>query len=123
MNMRHIALLLFPLFLIPQNAFAWGRVGHAAVADIAESRLTPEARKAVQQLLAVEHDKHLSDISSWADQIKSEHRPEAPAHSIRLLLDHSDVIDPMACPSGYCVVKGINDYYKELSDKSLPLAQ
>jgi len=111
------------IWIVPQDAFAWGRVGHATVADIAESRLTPQALKTVKELLSVEHDQHLSDIASWADQIKEEHRPGSPAHSIRLPLDHNDTIDPTLCPSHYCVVQGINDYYKQLADKGLPLEQ
>src|SRR5262245_10008280 len=42
------------IWLLPANAFAWGRDGHAIVAQIAESRLTPKARAGVAALLGKE---------------------------------------------------------------------
>jgi len=50
-------------------AQAWGPYGHAIVADIAQSRLTPEAASAVTQLLALEHHQTLDQVASWPDTI------------------------------------------------------
>lgn len=97
---------------------AWTHVGHSAVADLAEARLTPEARKQVEVLLAVDHAKHLSEISTWADTIKKEHHPDAPAHSLRLPLNHSSDVDQTLCPSNYCAVRGLETWLKVLADKS-----
>lgn len=119
--MKRTSLLCLFTLLFIQTAFPWGHVGHSVVADIAESRLTPKAAKQVHELLAVEHFEHLHDISSWADQIKSEHLPGSPAHSQRQPLDHSTEIKMDACPSAYCAVAGMHDYYKVLADKSAPI--
>src|SRR5262249_13069454 len=61
---------LFLLFtLVSSQLIAWGPKGHAIVADIAQSRLTPVAKKNLQLLLGSES---LASIASWADQIRKE---------------------------------------------------
>jgi nuclease S1 len=121
--MKRVFYLLLAAFLFPQPALAWGSVGHAVVADIAEARLTPKAAAMVRELLASEGDKHLSDISSWADHIKPLKLTGAPAHSIRLPLDHSTQIIPDACPSHFCIVAGLNIYSKILADPTRTIPQ
>lgn len=103
------------------SLFAWTHVGHSAVADLAESRLTPEAHRQVETLLAVDHAKHLSEIASWADGIKKEHNEDAPAHSLRLPLDRATDVDQTICPSNYCAVRGLETWVKVLADKSQPV--
>ena len=48
---------------------AWGPKGHAIVADIASSRLTPTTRKNLQLLLGTDS---LAAIASWADTVRKE---------------------------------------------------
>lgn len=119
---RHVAAALVAamVFCSSSTVFAWTHVGHSAVADLAEARLTPAARKQVEMLLAVDHAKHLSEISTWADTIKKEHHPDAPAHSLRLPLNHSSDVDQTLCPSNYCAVRGLETWLKVLADKSQP---
>jgi S1/P1 Nuclease len=50
-----------------EPALAWGPEGHAIVAEIAESRLTPVAERQVAELLELEAHHHLDEIASWAD--------------------------------------------------------
>ena len=119
--MKRAPLLCLLTLLLTQQAFPWGHAGHAVVADIAESRLTPEAARQVHEILAVEHFEHLHDVSAWADEIKKDRLPGSPAHSQRQPLDHSTEIVIGACPSHYCAVQGIHDYYKMVADKSAPL--
>lgn len=57
------------LTLASKPAQAWGPYGHAIVADIAQSRLTPQAASAVTQLLALEHHQSLDQVASWPDTI------------------------------------------------------
>jgi S1/P1 Nuclease len=122
---RFLAVLLAAI-LLSGPAFAWGREGHAIVADIAESQLTPQAWAAAQKLLALDNASHLSDIASWADQIKQDQRadPDAEhvAHSIRLPLDHSGYV-PDLCPSHFWAVAALLKYDSILSNHSLPDAQ
>ena len=48
---------------------SWGVVGHKAVAQIAENHLTPKAQQAVKNILG---HQTLADVSSWADEIRSD---------------------------------------------------
>lgn len=50
-------------------AWGWGSLGHRTSGHIAESRLTPQAQNAVQQLL---RGQRLADASTWADSIKGD---------------------------------------------------
>jgi hypothetical protein len=102
-----------------QPAFAWGHVGHAVVADIAQAHLTPAAAEEVKRLLATEGAHRLSDISSWADQVKGDDLPNRPAHTLRLPLDGGDP-PPHPCPSHFCADDGIAFWSKVLADPKQP---
>ena len=51
------------------TAAAWGPTGHRAVGRIAERHLTPQAARALSELLAPEQ---LAYVTTWADEIRSE---------------------------------------------------
>ena len=53
----------------PVQAMAWGTTGHRICGQIAESYLTPKARKAIQGILGYET---IAIASNWADFIKSD---------------------------------------------------
>lgn len=55
--------------LLALSLAAWGPVGHQAVALIAERHLSPEAQAGIKTLLGHEH---LDEVSTWADEIKSD---------------------------------------------------
>lgn len=58
------------LLLSPtQKAHAWGDVGHRAVGKIAESFLTPQARKALEQIMGQES---LARAATYPDEIRSD---------------------------------------------------
>ena len=50
------------------EALAWGQEGHSIVAEIAQRRLSPEAARAVEQLLGRGHS--LASVASWADDVR-----------------------------------------------------
>jgi hypothetical protein len=57
------------VLLAAMPALAWGPVGHRAVGQIAEERLSGKAQQAVRGLLG---DESLAEASLWADQIRSQ---------------------------------------------------
>lgn len=67
--MKKIIALLLLATLVPSQLSAWGPKGHTIVADIAQSRLTPETRKNLQLLLG---NDSLASISTWADSVRKE---------------------------------------------------
>lgn len=66
MNTR--LLLAIALLLSSTQLQAWGRDGHAVVAEIAVDHLSPAARAEVQRLLSQDQGESLVSIASWADE-------------------------------------------------------
>lgn len=60
---------LFLSFLLPLASFAWGPNGHRIVAEIAWQHLTPQAKKAVINILGRQS---MPMIANWPDFIKSD---------------------------------------------------
>ncbi|MDG2527057.1 S1/P1 nuclease [Stenotrophomonas sp. HITSZ_GD] len=121
-----IAALALPLLAlhIPQ-AQAWGGQGHRLVARVADTELTPQARKQIATLLAGEPTPTLAGIASWADELR-EHDPDlgkrtSPWHYVNLA-EHDCAYDPPAdCPDGKCVIAALNQQTALLADRSQPL--
>ncbi|HET9363383.1 MAG TPA: S1/P1 nuclease [Candidatus Angelobacter sp.] len=80
---KAIALLLL-FAVVSTQLVAWGPKGHAIVADIAQSRLTPLARKNLQLLLGQDS---LASIASWADQVRKEHDESYDWHFVDIPKD------------------------------------
>ena len=58
--------------LLTSPARAWGPLGHAVVAELAERQLDPRAEAEVRRLLAPEGHDRLAQIASWADEIQDD---------------------------------------------------
>jgi len=78
-----IAIMVLASFISTQLS-AWGPKGHAIVADIAASRLTPVARLNLRLLLA---DDSLASIASWADTVRKEHDESYDWHFVDIPKD------------------------------------
>lgn len=100
------AALCLAVSLTPLNAAAWGEQGHKLVAEVAQSRLTPDAAREVARLLALDPDgaRQLADIANWADHHKS--GATARWHYVNLPPDCS-YVPPRDCPNGQCMVAAI----------------
>jgi len=104
-------------------ANAWGADGHIIVAEIAQSKLKPPARREIMNILRVENAKSLSAIANWADKERAAADKgkvvdyPMPSHVTRLPLDHSMSLGT-SCPN-FCAVKAINYYAARLGDRSL----
>jgi len=70
--MKRLSAAAILAMFLPAQVLAWGPMGHAMIADIAESRLSPIAKKNIRLLLG---DESLASVSNWADEIKKD-RPE-----------------------------------------------
>jgi hypothetical protein len=71
--LKKLTALVALLAFLPAQLPAWGVKGHAIVADIASSRLTPAARKNLDLILG---NNSLASIASWPDYVRAD-RPEA----------------------------------------------
>lgn len=131
MRSKLAAAALLAVAVLPGSALAWGRTGHAVVADIARGYLTPKAAAAVDALLAADTDAlttpDLGARASWADAWRKDHRQTTEWHFVDVELDHPDLAS--ACfgfpasatpasvgPEKDCVVGRLDAFEKELAD-------
>jgi nuclease S1 len=106
-----VSSLIFACLLASQSVWEWGRIGHRVAAQMAESRLTPQALAAVHDLLGP--GVSLAEISTWADEHRS---PNSRAwHYVDVPIAESRY-DPKYCPPGGCVVSKIGDFRRILMD-------
>ncbi|WP_447974633.1 S1/P1 nuclease [Nitrospira sp. Kam-Ns4a] len=98
------------------SASAWGPEGHRLVAALAETRLTPDARRAVGALVG---EGGLVSIAAWADDIRKERRETAPWHYVNIPGDRHDYDPARDCAAprqGDCVVAAIEHFRAVLAD-------
>jgi nuclease S1 len=68
--LKRAVLLSLALLFVPSSSFNWGRTGHQVVANVAQERLSPAARKAVAALL---EGATLASVSTEADAYRNTH--------------------------------------------------
>ena len=56
------------LAIVANSAWSWGGDGHAAIAEIAQRRLTPVAAQKLSAVLGA--NAGLAAVSSWADDVR-----------------------------------------------------
>ncbi len=103
----------FLLLGLDRPALAWGRMGHRASARLAESRLSPQARAIIRDLL--EPGESLADASTWADENNREIRGSAGWHFVNVPVS-AQHYDPRDCRRGGCVVSKITEFRGALLD-------
>ena len=122
MRCKWTLIVLLTAALCVSPCFGWGPDGHRIVGDIASKYLTDQAKAAVKDLLG---DRSLADVSTWADEIRSDptydwakplHYVNAPRGEVRVHLDRD-------CPEGACVIGAINKYAGVLRDANAPREQ
>jgi nuclease S1 len=108
---RSIAVLLL---LVPSSLYAWGRLGHAVVADIAQQNLSDTAGAEVDRLLG---GKSMASISSVPDQIRNKRPETGPWHftDIPVTREYDAAED---CVDTNCVVDQVKAAQKTLGDRS-----
>lgn len=110
------ALALLLVLGIPLQAYAWGTEGHQVIAQLAQTQLTPKARKEVDRLLALEPGQTMASISTWAD----EHRNPSSAvwHYVNFPRDNCTYDAQRDCPDGRCVVHAIERQMEVLASSA-----
>lgn len=105
-------------------AHAWSELGHRLVAELAEQRLSREARAEVRQLLAEEGQQGLGGIASWADALRQQDPPlfkvSQKWHFINPVQGNCAFVMERDCPDGECIVAAINAQWRLLADRSQP---
>src|SRR4051794_20942755 len=105
----------------PATAWAWGAHGHRIATRVAESRLTPEARAAVRELL--HQGDTLVGIANWADHEGHDVAPASgPWHYVNVPITATRY-EAQYCAGGNCVVDKIKHYRSVLRDQRAPLRE
>ena len=87
------------------NAFAWGADGHSVIAEIAQRRMTPEARLEMERLLGP--GVSLASLSSWGDDIRPDRPETSNWHYINCPVKQDTYDLAVVCkatPTGDCIV-------------------
>jgi nuclease S1 len=99
-----------------RQALAWGRMAHRAATRLAESRLTPQARAAIRDLL--EPGESLADASTWADENNRSIPGSAAWHFVNVPIS-SPHYTSRDCHDN-CVVSRFEEFRKILADPHAP---
>jgi len=90
---RLIAILLL-VSLVPAQVIAWGPKGHAVVADVAASRLTPQTRSNLKLLLG---EASLASIASWGDEVRKQREESFGWHFVDIPKNAAGFSDTRDC--------------------------
>lgn len=123
MSRRLLALVLLCLAASP--AFAWGRLGHRLVAQLAFDELSPAARAEAVRLLEGEPEPTLPGIAAWADELRGKDpglgKRSAPWHYVNVHSPACDFEAATDCRNGDCVVDAIRAQAAILADRERPV--
>jgi nuclease S1 len=100
-------------------AWAWGRLGHRVIANLAERHLSPEAKAAVAELL--EPGESLADASTWADENRTRVHGGGAWHYANVPIDEPRYADRLAGEGQ--VVPKIHEFQAILRDRTRPVAE
>jgi nuclease S1 len=100
----------------PRAARAWSDPAHRIVANVAEARLSPAARRLVRDILG---DRPLADVAGWAD--KQDDRATRPWHYVNVPYTARGYDAARDCPSGGCVVAALERSAATLRDATTDL--
>ncbi len=112
-----LAVLISPAPKLPPATIRWWDRGHHAVAALAWSRLSPEARGLASQLLAGDD---FIQVSTWADSVRPHRRETGPWHYVNIAIWEPRFDPDRHCPEGNCVIDAIERFRTVLSDPEAP---
>jgi hypothetical protein len=124
------AILLFNL--VAGQLFAWGPKGHAIIADLAASGLTPHARAELHRLIG---DAPLASTANWAEEVRNGRDETYSWHFVNIPREAAGFKEARDCfhpekrhRNSYrdrhnCVVDRIEIFKAQLADESLSRKQ
>ncbi|MGH7583951.1 MAG: S1/P1 nuclease [Gemmatimonadales bacterium] len=106
-------------------AALWGPVGHRVIAQVALDRLPAAVADETRRLL---DGQNITDIASWADDIRREQPATAPWHYVDIEIIDSSYVPSRDCKEGACVVAALDreiailgDHGRSDSDRAVAL--
>jgi hypothetical protein len=108
------------------QAVAFSADGHRIVAELAERRLSGDARAAVNGLLAGTAEDSLADVATWPDDVRElpDYNWSARLHYVNFPRDAGCRYRARRdCPDGGCVIGAIERYARTLGDRRRAVAE
>jgi hypothetical protein len=108
------------LALSSAECLAWGRDGHQVIANLAQSRLSPTAKKGVAALL---RGATLASVASEADNLRNSRPETARWHYVNIPLTataYDAARDCQPSPQGDCILAAIDRFAAILADRAKP---
>ncbi|MCJ1414904.1 hypothetical protein MMC32_001234 [Xylographa parallela] len=115
---------IVPLLAVLPNAYAWGELGHMAIAYVAQNFLTAKTVTYCQKILNDTSTSYLASVAPWADSYR-----ETTAGAFSEPFHFIDALDnpPTTCDVEYsrdcgtagCVVSAINNYTARVQNTKL----
>ncbi|KGO75766.1 S1/P1 nuclease [Penicillium italicum] len=125
--MVHLSRIAFVTFGVIHKANAWGALGHATVAYVAQHYMSSEAASWAQEILNDTSSSYLANIASWADsyRLTDDGKWSAPLHYIDAMDD-----PPTSCNVDYerdcgdegCSISAIANYTQRAGNSRLDTA-
>jgi hypothetical protein len=106
----------------PLPCHAWGRTAHEVIGYIAEQQLTPAAAAGVRRLLKGKH-LYEPEVANWADDLTRHIPATGPWHYVNIPRGAGNYLPIRDCPDSNCVVAKIEEYQKQLADRTTPVAK
>ncbi|MEO7292221.1 MAG: S1/P1 nuclease [Ginsengibacter sp.] len=120
-NISKKIIIIFFFFYLPFQSNAWGVLGHRIVGQIAESYLSPTAKKAISKILGNES---IAMATNWADFIKSDTTMKyiSPWHYVDVNggLSYAEFQSYLMNDTIVDAYTKLNFLIKELKNKQLP---
>ncbi len=112
------AIMIFaPAISRAKPGFRWGPDGHRIVAEIALGRLSPAVANETRRLLG---GQNITDVASWADDIRGQFPNTGPWHYIDIQLTDSSYVPSRDCKDDACVIAAVATQLATLSDHTRP---
>ncbi len=106
---------------------AWGPIGHATVAGMAQQRVSEPVRREIRALLQADDESTLVDVAVWADDLRdtdpARFRATSKWHYVNFSSDACRYDAGRDCRGGECVVAQVARNTDILADRSRPRAE
>ena len=114
---RYIVLILTVCVYLfsPVPAYAWGRLAHRIVAQVALHYVSPHTQQEIATLLG---SRSFVEVATDADEWRSARPETAPWHYVNIPFDASTYDADRDCPHGDCVIAAIAKYQEILASRS-----
>lgn len=102
------------LLVSTATALAWDRLGHRAIAALAEKQLSPAAAVEVSRLLKLDGNKALWQVATWADRVREDYPIR---HTVLIPNSEERYSATRDCNKRkMCVVRALDRYIAVLAD-------